>query len=68
MSDAETCPLCDGPNACGVAAGHSTCWCFDHRIDPDVLARVPETSRESRCVCQRCATTPAPAATAPPRA
>jgi hypothetical protein len=68
MSDAEICPLCDGPNDCGTAAGQSTCWCFEVRIDAATLARVPEASQGSRCVCRRCATAPVAEATAPPRA
>ena len=65
MSEAETCPLCDGPNGCGLAAGRSHCWCFEIAIPADILARVPEADRSLRCVCQSCAT--APVAASEPR-
>jgi len=38
----DRCPLCGGPNECGLAAGRSECWCFEAKIAPEVLERVPE--------------------------
>jgi len=67
MADAETCPLCEGPNACGLEAGQSTCWCFDTPIDAGVLARVPEADQSVRCICRSCATAPIEAAPDPPQ-
>jgi len=58
MTDVDTCPLCDRPNACGMAAGQSHCWCFETVIPPEVLARVPAADHSRRCVCQACATRP----------
>ncbi|MGD1066040.1 MAG: cysteine-rich CWC family protein [Vulcanimicrobiaceae bacterium] len=52
----ERCPLCDGDNACGAAAGEPTCWCFTERIPPDVLERIPPEARGRVCVCRACAT------------
>jgi hypothetical protein len=51
---ATRCPLCGGPNACGMAQGQDTCWCFTAQISPVALAAVPEESRDV-CVCPSCA-------------
>ncbi|HMQ12505.1 MAG TPA: cysteine-rich CWC family protein [Candidatus Competibacter phosphatis] len=50
------CPLCGQPNECGIAAGQSTCWCFETRIPPEVLEKVPPELRGVTCVCKACAT------------
>jgi hypothetical protein len=53
--DPRRCPLCGGPNVCGVAAGADSCWCFTAQVPPDVVARVPEEARDVACVCRACA-------------
>jgi len=51
----DTCPICGGPNACGIAAGATTCWCFTTGIPPAALERVPEADVDRRCICAACA-------------
>lgn len=53
---ATRCPLCGQPNDCGIAAGKSTCWCFETRIPLEVLEKVPPELRGIACVCKACAT------------
>jgi hypothetical protein len=55
MSDETRCPLCDGPNRCGIAAGQTDCWCFTSAVPEDVRARVADEDQGRRCICQRCA-------------
>lgn len=59
MSDAgppaDRCPICGEANECGMAAGESTCWCFEAVIPERMLDRVPEQARDRACVCPRCA-------------
>jgi hypothetical protein len=52
----DTCPLCGGPNACGLVAGAASCWCYEARIPAAVLARIPAEARGRSCICQTCAT------------
>ena len=66
MSNTTPCPLCGGPNDCGIAQGKSDCWCFSTSIPPDVLARVPEDQRNVTCVCRTCAESAGPRHTVPP--
>ena len=54
--DPTRCPLCGGPNDCGVAAGKGVCWCFSATVRSDVIERVPEELRGAACVCSTCAT------------
>mgnify|MGYP001411160261 CR=1 FL=1 len=64
----STCPLCGGPNGCEPATTgsfDSPCWCVSVRIDPAVLARIPEAARGEACLCRACATGDGPAATPP---
>jgi len=58
----DLCPLCGGPNGCGLVAGANSCWCFETRIPAAVLERVPAEARDRSCICQTCAT----AAVSPP--
>jgi hypothetical protein len=51
----DTCPLCGGPNGCGLAAGDTTCWCFTASIQPAVLERIPDADRNRSCICATCA-------------
>jgi cysteine-rich CWC protein len=53
--DPRRCPLCGGPNDCGIAAGASTCWCFTTEIPSDVRDRIPPDARDLACVCRACA-------------
>lgn len=49
------CPICGATNDCGLARGENTCWCFDLRIPPEVLEKVPPESRGVVCICRACA-------------
>jgi hypothetical protein len=51
----DACPICGGPNDCGLAAGDTTCWCFGAAIPPAALARVPDAARDQTCICPACA-------------
>jgi hypothetical protein len=53
--DPRRCPLCGDGNACGMAEGASSCWCFEATIPPEVIERVPAEARDRACVCQGCA-------------
>lgn len=53
--DPRRCPLCGGPNDCGIAAGASTCWCFSTDVPAEVVARVPDEARDAMCICRACA-------------
>lgn len=54
------CPLCGGPNGCGLAAGSSECWCFGARIPSSVIDRIPADARNASCICQTCARSAVP--------
>jgi hypothetical protein len=51
----ELCPLCGGPNECGIAAGNSDCWCFTASVAPEVIDQIPVEERDRACVCRACA-------------
>lgn len=53
----ERCPRCGEANECAVAAGKSVsaCWCFGARIPRELLAELPDASRDRACVCPKCA-------------
>jgi hypothetical protein len=53
--DPARCPLCGEANQCQLAAGRTTCWCFEHKVPAPVLARVPLAAQGLACVCRRCA-------------
>ncbi|MEO5821796.1 MAG: cysteine-rich CWC family protein [Vicinamibacteraceae bacterium] len=53
--DQDLCPICGGPNQCGLAAGASTCWCFTTIIPEDVLEGIPAEARNESCICPACA-------------
>jgi len=53
--DPRRCPLCGNGNACGMAEGASTCWCFQAHIPAEVIERVPAEARDRACICQGCA-------------
>jgi hypothetical protein len=53
--DPARCPLCGEANACEIAAGRTTCWCFEAPVPAGVLARVPPAAQGVACVCRRCA-------------
>jgi hypothetical protein len=50
----DRCPVCGGPNDCGMAAGKSECWCFEVKISPEVIKKVPEEAKGKVCVCANC--------------
>ena len=52
--DQTRCPLCGESNACGVASGADTCWCFSAKVPADVRERVPPASLDRACICERC--------------
>ncbi|MES2675822.1 MAG: cysteine-rich CWC family protein [Pseudomonadota bacterium] len=52
------CPLCGKPNACALEINGdiaTPCWCTIQKIDPAVLAKIPEHLRNLSCICQGCA-------------
>ena len=59
--DPAQCPLCGGPNGCGMEQARSTgqppgaCWCMQASFAPELLARVPAAARRLSCICARCA-------------
>jgi Cysteine-rich CWC len=53
--DPRRCPLCGSGNACGMAEGAESCWCFEATIPAEVIDRVPAEARAVACVCQGCA-------------
>ena len=55
---ADRCPICGGPNDCGMAAGKSECWCARVKISPEALEKVPEGVKGKVCVCRKCANEP----------
>jgi Cysteine-rich CWC len=55
MDSPGICPLCGGPNRCGIAEGKEDCWCFSTPIPEAVLEAIPEGQRMQSCVCQECA-------------
>jgi hypothetical protein len=56
--DPSRCVLCGANNGCGLAAGKSTCWCFEVKIDPEILEQIPEEAKNDVCLCRACATGP----------
>jgi hypothetical protein len=52
--DPGACPICQGDNACGLAAGRSHCWCFSAPLAPEVRQRVPAEAVDLACVCRAC--------------
>jgi hypothetical protein len=36
----DRCPICGGPNDCGMAAGKSECWCASVKISPEAPKRI----------------------------
>lgn len=53
--DPKRCPVCGGPNDCGMAAGKSECWCAEVKISAEALERVPEGAKGKVCLCRECA-------------
>jgi hypothetical protein len=49
------CPLCGGDNACQIAQGKSSCWCFSIEVPAEVRERVPPALEGVACICERCA-------------
>jgi cysteine-rich CWC protein len=50
----DRCPICGGPNDCGMAAGKSECWCAGVKISAAALEKVPEGAKRKVCVCRKC--------------
>ena len=50
----ERCPICGGPNDCGMAAGKSECWCASVKMSPELLEKVSEGAKGKVCVCAAC--------------
>nr|WP_087017956.1 cysteine-rich CWC family protein [Thaumasiovibrio subtropicus] len=53
MISTHTCPGCQQPTQCDIAAGKETCWCFDL---PKCDTPEPVTDT-SQCYCRHCLTT-----------
>jgi prepilin-type N-terminal cleavage/methylation domain-containing protein/prepilin-type processing-associated H-X9-DG protein len=54
------CPLCGAANECQLcssAAYKGSCWCARVEIPGELLARVPEHSRNRACICRNCVET-----------
>ena len=54
---ADRCPLCGTPNECQrctSAAYKGPCWCEPLTIPDELLAQVPEASRNLACICRNC--------------
>jgi uncharacterized protein (TIGR00290 family) len=49
------CPLCGRDNACAVASGEQSCWCYTERIPSEIRDRIPPYARNVACICQACA-------------
>ena len=54
----DRCPLCGGPNDCGLVAGKNECWCEKVAMSRDVLERMPDDAKRV-CVCAKCGMAPA---------
>jgi hypothetical protein len=54
--DPQRCPVCGHPNECAMVAGKGVCWCFNERISPEVMERIPQEARGIACLCSECAT------------
>lgn len=54
-----TCPVCGGPNACVMACGATdrACWCMSVTVPADLIERLPDEDKNTRCICQACITT-----------
>jgi Cysteine-rich CWC len=52
--DPTSCPLCGKSNACGIAAGEKTCWCFEAVASQERLERIPAHTRGKACICRAC--------------
>ena len=50
----DRCPICGGPNDCGMAAGKSECWCASVKTSAEPLEKVPEGAQGKVCVCRKC--------------
>ncbi len=55
MDDPIRCPLCGEPNACGLAAGGTSCWCFTASVPSATIEQVPAEARGVVCICAACA-------------
>jgi hypothetical protein len=57
LTDAQHCPLCGKNNQCAMTTGEdpASCWCITTNINPDSLAKIPESQRNKSCLCLQCA-------------
>lgn len=58
LTDTALCPVCGFSNRCSLAdprTADQPCWCFSERIDPALLAALPDEIRNQSCLCPRCA-------------
>ncbi|WP_363320634.1 cysteine-rich CWC family protein [Acidovorax sp.] len=62
-NDRSVCPLCQGPNACAMAAGlpPQACWCMSVTLSDQALAAVSSSEIGARCICKRCGADTRPA-------
>jgi len=61
--DRTHCPLCGGPNACGMEAARAQgaaidamppCWCTRLSFPKSLLARLPADAQGVACICEAC--------------
>jgi hypothetical protein len=50
----STCPLCQRPNRCEASSANGRCWCFDIQVPAGLLAQLPESQRNTACICREC--------------
>lgn len=53
-ADPHECPSCGEPNACALARGESSCWCFGEAPPSVSREQVPEELRGVACLCWAC--------------
>ena len=57
----KLCPLCGMPNQCAMEIAKATgqaqepCWCVNAYFTPELLAKLPEESKDQACICAGCA-------------
>ncbi|HED40162.1 MAG TPA: hypothetical protein ENJ13_06995 [Chromatiales bacterium] len=58
LNKKERCPLCGGLNRCQsetpVSSRQGACWCRSEIFPVALLAQLPESERNSRCICRGC--------------
>ena len=56
MSVDETrCPVCGDANGCSMAAGGGTCWCFQQKVNAELIDWLQMQGMSDQCLCPACA-------------